>query len=116
MSSTPRGRQARRFHLELLKAPIKPSVRLRLLLTLVRLYGRTEVLAAIDRALEHHTHDAAHVDSILLQERHRRQLPAPPPLRPQRQDQIKDIDVEEPNRGRYDQLLDRSEGGSHAPP
>jgi len=58
------GPEARRFHLELLKAPIKPGVHLRRLLTLVRLYGRTEVLAAIARALEYRTYDAAYVESI----------------------------------------------------
>ena len=78
------GHQARRFHLELLKAPVKPGTHLRRLLALVRLYGRTEVLAAIARALEYHTYDAAYVESILLQERRRRQLPTPLPPRPQR--------------------------------
>ena len=110
------GPEARRFHLELLKTPVKPGVHLRRLLTLVRLYGRTEVLAAIDRALQYQTYDAAYVESILLQERRRRQLPAPLPPRPQRQDLIEDIDLEEPDPGRYDELFDQSEGDPHEPP
>lgn len=110
------GPQARRFHLELLKAPVKPGTHLRRLLALVRLYGRTEVLAAITRALEYHTYDAAYVESILLQERRRRHLPTPLPPRPQRQDLIEDIDIEEPDPGRYDQLFDQSEGDPDDPP
>jgi len=109
------GPAARRFHLELLKAPIKPGVHLRRLLTLVRLYGRSEVLMAIDRALQYQTYDAAYVESIMLQERRRRQLPAALPPCPQRQDLIEDIDLEEPDPGRYDQLFDSSPGDLDAP-
>jgi len=110
------GPEARRFHLELLKAPVKPGTHLRRLLALVRLYGRTEVLAAVTRALEYHTYDSAYVESILLQERRHRHLPAPLPPRPQRQDLIEDIDLEEPDPGRYDQLFDPSEGDRDDPP
>jgi len=104
------GPEARRFHLELLKAPVKPGTHLRRLLALVRLYGRTEVLAAIDRAIEYQTYDAAYVESIVLQERRRRHLPTPLPPRPQRQDLIEEIDLEEPDPGHYDQLFDPSQG------
>ena len=41
------GPQAREFHRKLLTMPIKPTVHLRRLLGLVRLYGRKEVLAAL---------------------------------------------------------------------
>ena len=104
------GPQAKRFHLELLKAPVKPGAHVRRLLALVRLYGRTEVLAAINRALEYHTYDAAYVESILLQERRRRHVPAPLPPRPQRQELIDQIDLEEPDPSRYDRLFDSSQG------
>ena len=104
------GPAARHFHLELLKAPVRPGAHLRRLLALVRLYGRTEVLAAIDRALEYQTYDAAYVESIVLQERRRRRLPAPLPPRPQRQDLIEDIDLDEPDPGCYDQLFNSSQG------
>ena len=110
------GPQARRFHLELLKAPVKPGTHLRRLLALVPLYGRTEVLAAINRALEYQTYDAAYVESILLQQRRRRHLPTPLPPRPQRQDLIEDIDLEVPDPGRYDRLFDPSEGDLDDPP
>ena len=95
---------------------MRPGTHLRRLLALVRLYGRTEVLAAINRALEYQTYDAAYVESILLQERRRRHLPTPLPPRPQRQDLIEDIDLEEPDPGRYDQLFNESEGDPHDPP
>jgi len=110
------GPEAQRFHLELLKMPVKPGVHLRRLLALVRLYGRSEVLAAIARALEYCTYDAAYVEGILLQERRRRQLPTPLPPRPQRQELIDDVDLEEPDPGRYDRLFDASEGDPHGPP
>ena len=53
------GPEARQFHLHLNSQPVKTSVHLRRLLGLVRLYGTTEVLAAISRALELATYDAA---------------------------------------------------------
>ena len=53
------GPEARQFHLHLNGQPVKTSVHLRRLLGLVRLYGTTEVLAAISRALELATYDAA---------------------------------------------------------
>ena len=110
------GPEARRFHLELLQAPVRPGTHLRRLLALVRPYGRTEVLAAIDRALQYQTYDAAYVESILLQEHRRRHLPTLLPPRPQRQDLIEDIDIEEPDPGHYDQLFNESEGDPHDPP
>jgi hypothetical protein len=86
--------------------PVKTTVHLRRLLGLVRLYGRRDVLAAIARALEYQIYDAAYVEAILLQERRRRELPSPTPLRPQRRELIEDIHLEEPDPGRYDRLCD----------
>jgi hypothetical protein len=100
------GPLAREFHLKLLSMPVKPTVHLRRLLGLVRLYGRRDVLAAIARALEYQIYDAAYVEAILLQERRRRELPSPTPLRPQRRELIEDIHLEEPDPGRYDRLCD----------
>jgi transposase len=65
------GEGARRFHLELQRRPLKTSIHLRRLLNLVRLYGRQDVVAAIARANEYQTYDAAYVETILLQERRR---------------------------------------------
>ncbi len=56
------GPEAREFHLKLLAMPIKPTVHLRRLLALVRLYGRKGVLAAISQALQYQTYDAAYVE------------------------------------------------------
>lgn len=77
---------------------------LRRLLGLVRLYGRVEVLAAIAQALQYQTYDAAYVETILLQERRRRELPSPTPLLPQRPELIEEIDLEEPDPGAYDRF------------
>ena len=71
------GEEARKFHLELRRVPVKTSVHLRRLLNLVRIYGRQDVVAAIARANEYQTYDAAYVETILLQERRRRELPSP---------------------------------------
>jgi transposase len=100
------GEEAQKFHLELRRRPVKTIVHLRRLLHLVQLYGRQEVLAALQRANEYQTYDAAYVETILLQERRRRELPSPTEVRPQRQELIEEIDVEEPDPGTYDRLCD----------
>jgi hypothetical protein len=84
-------------------------VHLRRLLNLVRLYGRQEVIAAIARANEYHTYDAAYVETILLQERRRRELPSPTELRPQRRELIEDIDFDEPDPAAYDRFCEDDE-------
>ena len=63
------GPEAREFHLGLNSRPIKTSVHLRRLLNLAKVYGKTEVIAAIGRALEFKTYDAAYVENLLLAER-----------------------------------------------
>ncbi len=103
------GDEAQRFHLALRRQPVKTRVHLRRLLNLVRLYGRGEVVAAIARANEYQTYDAAYVQTILLQERRRRELPSPTQLRPQRQELIEEIDLEEPDPGVYDRFCDQDE-------
>jgi hypothetical protein len=103
------GEQARKFHLELRRRPVKTSVHLRRLLNLVRLYGRQDVIAAITRAHEYQTYDAAYVETILLQERRRRELPSPTLVRPKRQELIEETDLEEPDPAAYDRLCDRDQ-------
>jgi hypothetical protein len=98
------GEEARKFHLELRRRPIRTSVHLRRLLMLVRVYGRQDVIAAIVQAIEYHTYDAAYVETILLQERRRRELPSPLPPRPKRQELIDEIDLQEPDPGIYDRF------------
>jgi hypothetical protein len=103
------GEEARQFHLELCRRPVKTTVHLRRLLKLVRLYGRQEVIAAIRRANEYQTYDAAYVETILLQERRRRELPSPTELRPQRQELIEAIDFDEPDPAAYDRFCEDDE-------
>jgi transposase len=98
------GPVAREFHLKLLSMPVKTTVHLRRLLGLVRLYGRREVLAAIVQALQYQTYDAAYVETLLLQQRRRRELPSPTPLNPKRRELIEDIHLEEPDPAHYDRL------------
>ncbi len=102
------GPEAREFHLKLLTMPIQPAIHLRRLLGLVRLYGRQEVLAAVGLALQYQAYDAAYVETLLLQERRRRELPSPTPLQPKRRELIEEIRLEEPDLGRYDSLFGTS--------
>jgi hypothetical protein len=100
------GEEARKFHLELRRRPVKTSLHLRRLLHLVQLYGRQEVQAALKRANEYQTYDAAYVETLLLQERRRRELPSPTEVRPQRQELLEEIEIQEPDPGTYDRLCD----------
>jgi hypothetical protein len=76
----------------------------RRLLKLAQVYGRTEVLAAISRALELATYDAACVENLLLAERRRRQLPTPTLPTPKRRELIDDIELEPADPAFYDRF------------
>ena len=107
------GDAAREFHLELCRRPVKTTVHLRRLLNLVRLYGRQEVIAAIQRAQEYQTYDAAYVETLLLQERRRRELPSPTLVRPRRHELIEETDFDEPDPAAYDRLCDPNQELEH---
>ena len=107
------GPEARQFHLGLNRRPVKTGSHLRRLLNLARLYGRTDVLAAIGRALELQTYDAAYVENLLLAERRRRQLPSPTLPTPKRHELIDDIELEPADPARYDRFC-QTEEDSHA--
>jgi transposase len=107
------GPEARAFHLGLNSSPVKTSVHVRRLLSLAQLYGRTEVLAAVARALELATYDAAYVENLLLAERRRRQLPTPTLPTPKRRELIDDIDLEPADPGLYDRFCHNTEEDSH---
>lgn len=99
------GPPAQQFHLKLQGRPVKTTTHLRRLLNLVQLYGKDDVLQAIVRANELQTYDAAYVESILLQERRRKELPSPTPLRPKRQELIEEIESDQPHPETYDHLF-----------
>jgi transposase len=103
------GEVAREFHLKMRTCPVRTTHHLRRLLNLVRVYGRADVLAAIARAHQYQTYDAAYVETILLQDRRRRELPSPTPLRPKRQELIEEIELEDPDPAIYDRFLDIDE-------
>jgi transposase len=106
------GPEARQFHLRLQSQPVKTNVHLRRLMGLARLYGVTEVLSAMARALELATYDAAYVENLLLAERRRRQLPTPTLPTPQRRELIDEIELEPPDPGIYDRFCNDSEDNS----
>ena len=103
------GEQARAFHLALKQQPVRTIVRLRRLLKLVRLYGRSELVDAIARANQYQTYDAAYVETILLQQRRRQELPSPTPVRPRRTELVEDIELDEPDPGVYDRFCQANE-------
>ena len=107
------GPEARAFHLGLNSRPVKTGVHLRRLLKLAQVYGRTEVLAAISRAVSLTTYDAAYVENLLLAERRRRQLPTPTLPTPQRRELIDDIELEPADPARYDRFCHDTEEDSH---
>ncbi len=108
------GPEARAFHLGLNSRPVKTGVHLRRLLKLAQVYGRTEVLAAISRAVALETYDAASVENLLLAERRRRQLPTPTIPTPKRRELIDAIDLEPPDPAFYERFCDHPPEDSHA--
>jgi transposase len=107
------GPEAREFHLRLNSRPVKTGVHVRRLLNLAKLYGRAEVLAAISRALELATYDAASVENLLLAQRRRRQLPTPTLPTPKRRELIDDIDLEPADPALYDRFCQDTEEDAH---
>jgi hypothetical protein len=107
------GPEARAFHLGLNSRPVKTGVHVRRLLNPAQLYGRTEVLAALSRALELATYDAAGVESLLLAERRRRQLPTPTLPTPKRRELIDDIELEPADPALYDRYCHDTTEDSH---
>ncbi len=107
------GPEARQFHLQLRKQPVKTGVHLRRLLGLARLYGTTELLGALSRALELATYDAAYVENLLLAERRRRELPTPTLPTPRRHELIDDIELEPADPGVYDRFCNTTDEDSH---
>ena len=105
------GPEARQFHLRLKSQPVKTGVHLRRLMGLARLYGTTELLAAIAQALELATYDAAYVENLLLAERRRRELPTPTLPTPRRRELIDEIELEPTDPAIYDRFCNDTEEG-----
>jgi len=100
------GEAAQTFHLKLLSRPVKPQVHLRRLIKLAQLYGREEVLAAIEQANQYETYDAQYVEAILHQRRRQRELPSPTEVLPVRSEWLDETDYEPPDPAYYDQLFE----------
>jgi transposase len=107
------GAVARQFHLELRSRPVKTTVHLRRLLGLARLYGRQELLAALARASQLGTYDAAYVENLLLAERRRQQLPTPTLPTPQRRELIDEIELDPVDPAVYDRLFQLPSDDDH---
>ncbi|HEY2416695.1 MAG TPA: IS21 family transposase [Steroidobacteraceae bacterium] len=107
------GPEARAFHLQLNRLPLKTGVHLRRLLGLAQLYGRTEVLAAMAQAVELASYDAAAVEHLLLAERRRQQLPTPTLPTPKRRELIDDIELDPADPALYDRFCKDTEEDDH---
>lgn len=103
------GEAAQSFHWQLLRRPVKPLTHLRRLLKLVDLYGRDEVLPAIEQAIEYETYDASYVEAILHQRRRQRELPSPTEVLPRCPEWIEETDYEPTDPASYDRLLEDDE-------
>ena len=90
------------------KLPVRPTVHLRCIVSLIELYGREAVLRAMRVAIEYQTIDAAYVEAIVLQERRKASLPSPLPLQPKRKDLIQ-LELDIPDPGRYDNLTEKED-------
>ena len=107
------GEAAQSFHWKLLGQPVKPLTHLRRLLKLVALYGRDEVLPAIEQAIEYETYDASYVEAILHQRRRQRELPSPTEVLPRCPEWIEETDYEPTDPASYDRLLEDHETDAH---
>ncbi len=103
------GAAAKTFHLKLLSRPIKPLVHLRRLLAIAQLYGREQLLAAVEQALSYETYDASYVEAIVHQRRRQLELPSPTEVLPLRPEWIEETDYDSPDPSSYDRLLDDHE-------
>ena len=103
------GPEARQFHIHLKSQPVKTGVHLRRLMGLARLYGTTELLSAISRALELATYDAAYVENLLLAERRRREIPTPTLPTPRRRELIDEIELDPTDPAVYDRFCNDTE-------
>jgi hypothetical protein len=103
------GPAAQAFLLGLLNRPVKHRMHLRRLVELAKLYGRQDVVDALERAVALETYDAAYVEAILHQHRRQRELPSPTHVIPQRQEWIDETEYEASDPSSYDRLLDSSE-------
>jgi hypothetical protein len=107
------GEEARQFDLHLRSQPVKTSVHLRRLKGLARLYGPTELLAAISQALKLGAYDAAYVENLLLAQRRRRQLPTPTLPTPQRRELIEENELQHADPAVYDRFCQGTEENAH---
>jgi transposase len=75
------------------------------ILDMVRLYGRSDVVSAILRALSFSAFNASYIQNIILQERAARNLSEPQPITLTKKPQWTKVTVEQPDLSLYDELF-----------
>ena len=97
------GEAATEFYLQLCQRPVRPVVHLRRIMELLRLYGRESIVAAIAKAVQYQTCDAAYVETLIHQERRKLSLPSPTAVQPKRQE-LMDLELDVPDLSHYDRF------------
>ena len=106
MRWTDSGPAACQFHLCLQRQPVKTSRHVRRLLCLVRVYGREDVVQAIEKALELRDLRCRLRGDTSVAGASPTRAALSTPLCPQRRELIEDIDLEEPDPAWYERLCD----------
>ncbi len=99
------GDEAISFSKGLHRSSHHPTIQIRKLFLLLRLYGRRDFLRALEAATSYQVFEAAYVENLIQQNRRRLRLPSPLPLSPIRKELLED-DLEEPSLEFYDQLIE----------
>lgn len=71
------------------------------------------MIHAITQANHWRTFDAAYIETLVLQDRRRRELPSPTLVRPRRTELLEETDLEEPDPAVYDHLTTLEEDLEH---
>lgn len=78
---------------------------------LVHLYGKGEVVSAIQQAFKFNAFSASYIQNIILQNRAARNLPEPEPIILTKKPHWAKVEVEQADLSLYDELFEESQGG-----
>lgn len=99
------GELAKQYLQGLLHAELHLPHHLQKIMDMVGLYGKTEVLQALDHALKFNAFGAPYIQNIILQQRTRRGLTDTPPIQIARKPQWTNLSVEDQDLSLYDDLF-----------
>ena len=91
----------------LMRVQPQPLRHLRRLFELLRLYGRGDLLHAIEMCCDLEAYDASAVENIVFQERRRQRLPSPTPLKIQNAQLLEDTILPPSDPADYESLIEK---------